>query len=1105
MSGLRNVLGVVAALTGKSDLQDPAAACSALVKAANSTPLNVGVGASSTLSMLHKQHPQYATAIRQQQERIAALLKRVVDAVEAGSGGEVEAALAGVDPDIRPATDFLDRVRETAEIFIDEARGQDSSQQIAALQSHLSAAAEGSGGVSSRAAVGPGSGIPASKKGPQQSWNVSRKPQAAFPDAIDNSRERPFVHKLTAKYHAHARPSSAAATQTAPHVPAAGVHPYAEELQHLAYQPQQLQVPEGAESAEFACLDDVPCAFIDSPAELQHLLTYLTTGVVPAGLAASAARFAAAQAYAAGKTQSAGAKPVSSDSAAASGADASAAAATASSSAAGAGAAPIPPTELAVDLEAHSFRSFQGFTCLMQLSTRSHDFLVDTLALRPHLHVLNRVFADPAVVKVLHGCDSDVVWLQRDFGLFLVNVFDTGQAARALGFPSAGLAYLLHTYARVTANKQYQMADWRERPLPPQMLKYAREDTHYLLGIYDRLRAELAAASTTTAPLRVAAAAVADGGGKGRGSATPSGSVPVPDLLATVLERSRELCAQQYEKESFPQDGYRRLMQRMGMLRTAPVSGHLTGVASIAASAFGSAAPASSAVASSAAAAGAGVGVGSVADESDSPRSRVFAALFDWRDAVARAEDESTGYIMPNRLLSRLAEVRPESVDALVRACNPLPALLRSNAGEVVRLVNAAVSAAAAAAKAAGAATAVAGAAAPAAGTALSGAEATQAQQQQAVGQKRRRDAAGAEGFAAPSVAGERAMAQGGEGAAEDEDESPADTLQGGGAKRPRLLHDLERSRLAGLTGAARAPGLLSSAEVLALGRVLPPPEPAAALVVKSGAGAGARASKKNGAGAAGAAAAVDSAAAGRVTSMFTAFAGSDSDDAGCAASSASDSASAGAHSDGGSGGMDVDGAGDKPLSAREAARRAAAVRASIGKMSLHDVLGLTEFYAAAAAHAAEADAATSEAASAAPAEAATATATGAAAATAAPAATSTVKPVAAVPGKLQHPSGLTEEEVTGGITSLVQRHGKGKAQHKQPDNGASAGQGSDARAAAPAAAPAFDYAAAASAVPAAANMKATLQKAVEVAAATVVPRGHNPYSKRGRGRGGKR
>ena len=41
----------------------------------------------------------------------------------------------------------------------------------------------------------------------------------------------------------------------------------------------------------------------------------------------------------------------------------------------------------------------QGFCCLMQLSTRSEDFLVDVLALRPHVGpVLAPVFADTQVL-----------------------------------------------------------------------------------------------------------------------------------------------------------------------------------------------------------------------------------------------------------------------------------------------------------------------------------------------------------------------------------------------------------------------------------------------------------------------------------------------------------------------------------------------------------------------------------------------------------------------------------------------------------------------------------------------------------------------------------
>ena len=91
----------------------------------------------------------------------------------------------------------------------------------------------------------------------------------------------------------------------------------------------------------------------------------------------------------------------------------------------------------------------------------------------------------------MHGADSDIPWLQRDFGIYVVNLFDTGRASRALSFPSAGLAYLLSKFAGVTADKRHQLSDWRQRPLSDDMLAYARSDTHYLLDIYDKLLCNL--------------------------------------------------------------------------------------------------------------------------------------------------------------------------------------------------------------------------------------------------------------------------------------------------------------------------------------------------------------------------------------------------------------------------------------------------------------------------------------------------------------------------------------------------------------------------------------------------------------------------------------
>ena len=48
----------------------------------------------------------------------------------------------------------------------------------------------------------------------------------------------------------------------------------------------------------------------------------------------------------------------------------------------------------------YSYRMFQGITGLMQISTSTQDYLIDTLLLHSDLCILNDVFADPNIVKV---------------------------------------------------------------------------------------------------------------------------------------------------------------------------------------------------------------------------------------------------------------------------------------------------------------------------------------------------------------------------------------------------------------------------------------------------------------------------------------------------------------------------------------------------------------------------------------------------------------------------------------------------------------------------------------------------------------------------------
>ncbi|KAK6842859.1 hypothetical protein PG987_003719 [Apiospora arundinis] len=178
---------------------------------------------------------------------------------------------------------------------------------------------------------------------------------------------------------------------------------------------------------------------------------------------------------------------------------------------------------IAIDTEHHDFRTYYGLLSLMQISTREKDWIVDTLQPWRHkLEILNEVFADPKIVKVLHGAYMDILWLQRDLGLYVVGLFDTFHAAESLQYTSKSLAYLLKRFVDFDADKKYQLADWRIRPIPEEMFYYARSDTHFLLYIFDLIRNELLARSNR--------------------------SNPDEDYMTHVLEKSKETSLRRHER-----------------------------------------------------------------------------------------------------------------------------------------------------------------------------------------------------------------------------------------------------------------------------------------------------------------------------------------------------------------------------------------------------------------------------------------------------------------------------------------------------------------------------------------------------------------------------
>ena len=145
-------------------------------------------------------------------------------------------------------------------------------------------------------------------------------------------------------------------------------------------------------------------------------------------------------------------------------------------------------TWLALDTEADSLHAYPEKVCLIQISTTAGDRLIDPLAkinLAPLLDAL------AAHVLIMHGADYDLRLFRKHHKFVPRAIFDTMLAARLLGERHFGLSSLAEKFLDVKLDKASQKADWARRPLTEKMITYARNDTHYLKPLSDKLKGEL--------------------------------------------------------------------------------------------------------------------------------------------------------------------------------------------------------------------------------------------------------------------------------------------------------------------------------------------------------------------------------------------------------------------------------------------------------------------------------------------------------------------------------------------------------------------------------------------------------------------------------------
>ena len=154
---------------------------------------------------------------------------------------------------------------------------------------------------------------------------------------------------------------------------------------------------------------------------------------------------------------------------------------------------------IAVDTESNSRHHYPEQLCLIQIATENNVYIIDTIILKD-IGPLQKVLADNAIMKIIHGADYDVRSIDRHCGFRIHNLYDTYIAARFAGITEVGLAALIRDLlsVNIVKSKRLQTADWGRRPLSNEAIEYAGSDVLYLRALQEILSKRLDVLGRTT-------------------------------------------------------------------------------------------------------------------------------------------------------------------------------------------------------------------------------------------------------------------------------------------------------------------------------------------------------------------------------------------------------------------------------------------------------------------------------------------------------------------------------------------------------------------------------------------------------------------------------
>ena len=148
----------------------------------------------------------------------------------------------------------------------------------------------------------------------------------------------------------------------------------------------------------------------------------------------------------------------------------------------------------AVDTEAMGLNPHRDRLCVVQLSPGDgHADVVRIAQGQEKAPNLERLLADPSVLKIFHYARFDVALLRQALGIAVAPVWCTKIASRLVRTYTDrhGLKDLTRELAGVEVSKQQQSSDWGAEKLSEAQIEYAASDVLHLHALKNALEARL--------------------------------------------------------------------------------------------------------------------------------------------------------------------------------------------------------------------------------------------------------------------------------------------------------------------------------------------------------------------------------------------------------------------------------------------------------------------------------------------------------------------------------------------------------------------------------------------------------------------------------------